>query len=267
MNVKLLFITRWNDEMAGKELVSIITPVYNSEKYITETIESVLSQTYNNWEMIIVDDCSTDNSQSVVKGYRKHDNRIYIYELSENRGQAYARNYAIEKANGRYIAFLDSDDLWLPDKLEKQIRFIQEKDAVLSYTAYKKMYEDGNIIESTQINVPEKVTYNDLLSSCVIGCLTAIYDCQKIGKMYMPNISTQEDYALWLKILKKGFIAYGLNEPLAVYRVRYNSISSNKVKTAKNQWYVYRNCENLSLIKSAYHFLHYAYYGFKKCNK
>lgn len=247
----------------GKEnLVSIITPSYNSSKFIEETIKSVLSQNYQDWEMIIVDDCSVDNSYEIAKRFSVVDCRIKVIRLEKNSGVAMARNAGINAANGRYIAFLDSDDLWLPQKLEKQIAFMREKDAVLSYTAYKKMDEAGRIRDGV-VQVREKVSYSDLLSTCDIGCLTAIYDSHKIGKLLMPVVN-HEDYALWLKILKKGFIAHGLNEPLAIYRVRKNSVSGNKLKAIKFQWNIYRNIEKLSLIDSMYYFTKYAYFGYKR---
>lgn len=247
-------------------LVSIITPSYNSAHFIRQAIESVQSQTYVNWEMIVVDDCSSDITVAVVEEYIRKDQRIRLILLSKNSDAAIARNTAIEAAKGQYIAFIDSDDIWLPEKLKRQIGFMQEKNVVFSFTAYKKMDEEGNINENV-INVPETVTYSELLNSCVIGCLTAVYDAAQLGKIYLPNIVKRQDYALWLKILKRIDRAYGINEALAVYRVRKKSLSGNKLKAASYQWKVYRNVENLSFFKSLRHFMNYAYRGYIKYSK
>ena len=244
------------------ELVSIITPSYNSEKYIFQTIESVLNQTYENWEMIIVDDASIDNSINIIESYTKKDNRIKLIKLKKNNGPAIARNVGIKNAKGRYIAFLDSDDLWLPTKLEKQINFMKKNDVGLCYSSYYLIDEKSNNIG--KFNIPkEKVTYFELLKTCIIGNLTAIYDIEKVGKVFMENVG-HEDYTLWLKILKKIHCAYGIKEPLAQYRIYYNSISSNKFRAAKWQWNIYRNIEKLNLFESLYYFMHYIWNGIKK---
>ena len=240
------------------ECISIITPIYNSENFISKTIESVLEQTYKNWEMIIVDDVSSDGSCSIIEKYIKKDNRIRLMQLSENSGPAIARNCAIKGAKGRYIAFLDSDDLWHPDKLSKQIAFMQEQDIALSYTSYYRIKEtSGEIIY--QFYVPEKVDYSELLKQNIIGCLTAIYDTKKIGKVYMPNIDKRQDFGLWLNILKKVPYAYGMIEPLADYRVRTSSVSSNKILASKYNWKLYREVEKLPLHKAIYYFGWYTY--------
>ncbi|MCK5535976.1 MAG: glycosyltransferase family 2 protein, partial [Bacteroidales bacterium] len=216
-------------------LVSIITPSYNSQKFIQDAIDSVLSQTYQNWEMIIVDDVSSDRSNDIIEEYIKKDNRIKLIKLAKNSGPSVARNKAIHLANGRYIAFLDSDDCWHSSKLTKQLSFMQEQDIALSYTGYYRIKEEsGEIID--QIHVPKKVDYNELLKQNIIGCLTAIYDTHKIGKIYMPDIFRRQDFGLWLKILKKVPYAYGMLEPLASYRVRTSSVSSNKILASKYNW-------------------------------
>jgi len=246
-----------------KELVSIITANYNAQKFIANTIKSVLAQTYQNWEMIIVDDCSRDDSISIIKEYMKLDERIKLIELKQNFGAAIARNRAIEIANGRFIAFLDSDDLWKSDKLEKQINFMLENKYSFTYTNYNLIDEDS-IEYGKTFEAPKYVSYNNLLKTCSIGCLTAIYDTQYLGKVYMPVISKRQDYALWLKILKKIDKAYCLEEPLAMYRTRSNSISSNKLKASIYQWKIYREIEQLSMLKSCYYFMQYAFYGINK---
>lgn len=247
-------------ESMGK--VSIITPLYNCENFISSTIESVLRQTYTDWEMIIIDDKSTDSSLQKAESYVQQDPRIRIIELKKNSGAAVARNTGIKESNGKYLAFLDSDDLWLPKKLEYQVKFMYDNDIAFSYTAYRKMDEDETY--RGIVSVPENVTYNDLLNANSIGCLTAMYDVSKLGKLYMPNIAKRQDYVLWLKILKNEKQAFGLNIPLAVYRVRNESISSDKLKAARYQWMVYREIEELNLFESMYHFINYGYYGFKK---
>ena len=239
-------------------LVSIITPSYNSEKFIKETINSVISQTYKNWEMIIVDDVSSDNSCEIIELYSKKDNRIKLIKLEKNSGPAVARNRAIQEAKGRYIAFLDSDDLWHKDKLTKQLSFMQEQDIALSYTSYYRIKETSRKI-IYQFYVPEKVDYSELLKQNIIGCLTAIYDTKKIGKVYMPNIDKRQDFGLWLNILKKVPYAYGLDEPLAYYRVRSASVSSNKILASKYNWKLYREVEKLPLYKAIYYFGWYTY--------
>lgn len=242
--------------MKQDPLISVITPAYNAERFIGDTIDSVLDQTYANWEMVIVDDRSTDNTTTIVEEYRKRDNRIKLIVLEENSGSAVARNTAMENAKGRYIAFLDSDDRWLPEKLEKQLHFMQEKDIAFSFTTYVRILEDGtktNAVSST----PESVNYDDLMKRCVIGCLTVMLDRDKVGHLKMVNIRTRQDYVYWLTITKKGFLAYGLPEILAEYRLVGNSISSNKWKAAKRNWYVFRKIEKQSLPKSIWYFAHY----------
>jgi hypothetical protein len=237
-----------------KELVSIITPLYNSEKLISETIESVLAQTYKNWEMIIVDDCSTDNGVNIVNKYQKNDDRIKLIKLSKNSGAAVARNTAIKNADGRYIAFLDSDDLWYPKKLEKQIEFMKQNNYFFTYTNYQKMSESGELINEI-VKSPRKLVYKKALHTNYIGCLTAIYDKKKLGKVYMPEIRKRQDYGLWLKILKQ-VDGYGLNKNLAYYRVRENSVSSNKLNLIKYNWQLYRDIEKLSIFRSSYYILY-----------
>lgn len=241
------------------ELISIITPSYKSERFISQTIESVLAQTYQNWEMIVVDDVSLDNSSDIVEKYCKKDNRIRLIKLEKNSGAAVARNRAIKEAKGRYIAFLDADDIWKAEKLEKQIYFMQKNNYSFTYTAYEKIDENGVVFG--KIGVPLKVSYNQLLKTCVIGCLTVIYDTEKLDKVYMPLIRKRQDFGLWLKILKKVDFAYGINEPLAFYTVREDSISANKKSAAQFTWKLYREIEKLNLLKACYYFSHYAIRG------
>lgn len=232
--------------------VSIITPSYKSERFISQTIDSVLSQTYQNWEMIIVDDVSPDDSNIIIEEYCKKDNRIKLIKLEKNSGPAVARNRAIEEAKGRYIAFLDADDLWKPNKLEMQIKFMEEKDCALSYSTYETMSEEG-VLQNKYINPPLRISYKDLLKSNYIGCLTAMYDTQKVGKVYMPLIKKRQDYGLWLKILRKTDFAHGIDESLAAYRIMSNSVSSNKFKLLKFNYKLFREHEGFSTLKSLYY--------------
>lgn len=242
--------------------VTIIMPSYDSEKFIIESVESVLAQTYSNWELIIVDDCSPDDSNRIITKYVDNDSRIKLIKLQKNSGPAVARNTAIEAASGRYIAFLDSDDVWLPNKLEKQIKFMQDNDLAFTYSSYKLVGEDNE--DLGLFITKDKISYFDMLKTCSVGCLTAIYDTEKIGKQYMPLILKRQDYGLWLKILKLIGETKGILEPLATYRLRKNSVSSNKVKAAKYQWKIYREIEKLSFLKSLYYFAFYAYNGVTK---
>jgi teichuronic acid biosynthesis glycosyltransferase TuaG len=244
-------------------LVSIITPVFNSEKYIGKAIESVLNQTYPSWEMILVDDMSTDRSMEIVGEYMQKDERIKLIKLSENSGAAVARNTALNASVGRFIAFLDSDDLWKPEKLEKQLAFMQKNDYAFTFTAYDLMDQDGNSLRKT-IHMPDSIDYKGLLKNTIIGCLTVMLDRQQVGNFQMPNIRTRQDFALWLSILKKGYRAYALQEPLSIYRIVEGSISSNKFKAAKRNWFVYRKIEKLGLFYSSWCFANYIYTSIKK---
>ena len=239
-----------------KEKVSIIVPMYNAEKFIGKTIESVLAQTYQNWEMLIMNDVSTDNSLAIVSLYAKKDERIKIVNTEKNVGVVKGRNFLIDLASGKYIAFLDADDYWHNEKLEKQIKFMKEKNASISCTEYTRVKENEEKIND--VIIKEEISYNDMLKNNYLGCLTVIYDANKIGKRYFKELEKNEDYVLWLEIVKDVNTIYGLKENLAYYRVLDNSRSSNKVKTAKVRWEIYRKIEKLSLLKSLYYFLHYA---------
>ncbi|MCG3714138.1 glycosyltransferase [Arcobacter lacus] len=243
------------------ELVSIITPLYNSEKYILDTIDSVLKQTYKKWEMIIIDDASPDNSNKLVEEYLRKDNRIKLIKLVKNVGPAKARNEGIKQAKGKYIAFLDSDDIWLPKKLEKQVKFMEDNNLLVTCSSYYTIDENNNKI-NTRV-VKKLFTYSDMLKSNHIGNLTGIYDCEKLGKVYMDNVG-HEDYTLWLKIMKKVGTTKAISEPLAEYRILTNSISANKIKSAKWTWSIYRNIVGLSLARSTYYFFHYLFNALKK---
>lgn len=244
-------------------LVSVITPTYNAETYIGQTIESVKNQKYCNWEMIIVDDCSKDNTVEIIKREAEEDKRIRLIQLSKNSGAAVARNTAIQNAKGKYIAFLDSDDLWYPDKLEKQVAFMQEKDIAFSFTSYRIINEDGTETDKI-IQVPKEIDYKGLLKNTIIGCLTVMLDVSKLGLVQMPNMRTRQDTATWLSILRKGYKAYGIQEPLAKYRKVSGSISSNKFKMARQTWRMYRDFEKLNIFYASWCFINYAWNALKK---
>lgn len=240
-------------------LISIITPSYNSARFISETIHSVLSQSITNWEMIVVDDCSVDNSVEIIRSFIAVDSRIKLIQLTENSGAAVARNAAIKESKGRYIAFLDSDDLWSPNKLEMQLEFMQRNNYPFTFAAYDKIDEHGKVFGS--IGVPDRVSYTELLKTCSIGCLTAMYDTKYLGKVTMPPIRKRQDFGLWLRLLKKTDFAYGLNITLAQYRVRPGSISANKFNAAMHTWHLYRDIERLKFFYCIYFFSHYAIRG------
>lgn len=235
-----------------KDLVSIITPTYNCGKFIAETIESVIDQSYANWEMIIVDDCSKDNTKEVVEEYMKKDNRIKYHLLDKNSGAAVSRTKAMELAKGKYIAFLDSDDLWPKNKLEKQIKFMEDNNYNFTCTDYEQIDEKGNSLNKI-IKTKKKTNYNGVLLTCPVGNSTVMYNVEALGKFEVPNIRKRNDDALWLQILKKEEYIYGMDEVLMKYRIRENSISSNKLELVKYHWILYRDIEKLSIPRSAFH--------------
>lgn len=239
-----------------RELVSIITPTYNSEKFIAETIESVLAQTYSNWELLITDDFSEDNTKSIVEKYVLKDSRIKLQSLQSNAGSAVARNNSLNEAKGRYIAFLDSDDLWSPQKLEKQISFMQNYKVLFSYTSYYIVTEKKEI--TGKITPKKKLNYYSYLRNTAITCSTVMIDIEQTGMFEMPNIRSSQDMATWLLLLKKGHTAVCLNQPLTYYRIVSNSLSAKKIKSSKSVWNVYRKIEQLSLAYSAYCFACYS---------
>jgi len=232
-------------------LVSIVTPVFNSEKYIDACIASVLAQTYENWEHIFVDDCSSDTSRAIIKSYEAREPRIKYHCLEKNSGAGIARNKAIELAQGDYIAFLDSDDLWYPEKLKKQLVFMQKNGYHFTFTDYNMINENGQKL-SKLMKAKPVLTYKKALFKNPIGCLTAMYDVDFFGKEYMPVIRKRQDYGLWLKLLKKTN-GYGLNECLASYRMGNESISANKLALIKYEWKLYREVEGLSWVKSSFY--------------
>lgn len=238
-------------------LVSIVTPNYNGAKYLRETLESVLAQTYTNWELIVVDDGSTDDSLELVRSFDEPRFRVFVNE--RNSGAAVSRNVAIEAARGKYIAFLDGDDLWDEKKLERQIAFMQEKDAAFCFTHYYVDKPNGR-----GVYAPKRETYGyrDILKGSVIGCSTVLYDAEKLGKRYMPTEAwKREDLGCWLDILRGGERAYCMPEPLTTYRVRGDSVSANKAQMLKWQWHVYRKVEKLGFFRSLGYLISWAFRG------
>lgn len=257
-----------------KEMVSIVVPVYRAEPYIAETIEMVKKQTYKNWELILVDDCSPDSSAQIIEQeiarvaeddaqrntlqQSESNLSIRLIRKEQNEGAARARNTGIDAANGRYIAFLDADDIWMPDKLEKELAFMEAKQAAFAFTAYE--FGDENAKGSGKIvTVPEQLTYRKALSRTIIFTTTVMFDTKKISKelIHMPVVAS-EDTATWWKILRQGYVAYGLNEVLAIYRRPAKSLSSNKFVAMQRIWNLYRREEKLSLPVSACCFFFWA---------
>ncbi|URQ99014.1 glycosyltransferase [Pseudoalteromonas sp. SCSIO 43095] len=238
-----------------KPLVSVIMPAYNAEKYIAQSIDSVVKQSYQNWELLITDDRSNDNTQEIVKQYSNQDSRIKLFVNKENGGAGVARNNSIKQAKGRFIAFLDADDQWLPEKLIKQIAIMQKNNYAFTFTAYQKV--EGNEKKAI-ITPPKYTTYRKLLGGNVIGCLTAIYDTEVLGKKYMPLIRKRQDMGLWLNILKDVERAYCLNEALALYRVD-SGMTQDKLEILKWQWLFYRKEMKLSVMMTSYYFAIYCY--------
>ncbi|HOP99635.1 MAG TPA: glycosyltransferase family 2 protein [Acetivibrio clariflavus] len=245
------------------ETVSVIIPVYNSEKYISKTLDSVLNQTYRLLEIIVVDDCSKDSSEQIIRNYAKYYSNILYHKFNQNYGAAVARNKALELSKGRFVAFLDSDDIWYPNKLEKQLELMKEKSAAICYTAIEMIDEEGNLIKGKR-EVKETIDYKFLLRNTMIATSTVVIDRRITGDFKMPLIRSGQDYATWLLLMRSGTKAYGINEPLVKYRKLKNSLSSNKVKNIKKVWRVQTEFEKINPIIAGYNSICYAINAFKK---
>ncbi len=232
-----------------KDLVSILTPTFNAEKFIRATIKSVQEQTYENWEMILVDDASTDNTVSIIEDFAQRDNRIKLFKLSENRGNGFARNAALNKATGKYIAYLDADDLWFPSKLEKQIQFLNANNLHFTFSYYDSIDEEGNNL-NRRVESPNPLIYKQLFFCNYVGNLTAIYDADYFGKIILETSQKRQDWRLWLTILKQIKTAEVVPESLAFYRIRKDSISSSKIKLIKHNFGVYREFHSYNFMSS-----------------
>lgn len=238
-------------------LVTIITPCYNSADFITDTINSVIEQSYKSWELILIDDKSKDNTCAVIEEFAQKHSNIKLIKLEQNGGVSNARNVGLENANGKYIAFLDSDDIWLKDKLAKQVAYMEEKSLPMTFCAYNRIDEAGEII-SRKIEVPRSVSYRQLLAHNVIIFSTSLTLKTVIGDTRFKKAG-HEDWIFWLDIFKKPFSGYGINEPLVLYRIRQGSVSSNKLKVIGFTWKILRESEKLGFFESAYLFTKYAF--------
>lgn len=233
-------------------LVSVIMPTYNCGKYIGQSVQSVIDQTVTDWEIQIVDDCSTDDTYEVLKPYLDKYSAIHYYRLPQNGGPAAARTEAIKRSKGKYVAFLDSDDLWMSEKLEKQIDFMEKTKAAFSCTAYACINEVGKNLHTVCVP-PEKTDYNKMIRlSNPIGNLTVMYNQEALGKYAVPPIKKRNDFALWLRILRDVDGCYGMQDVLGVYRIRKNSVSSNKLGQAKYHWELYHDIEKMGFVKSCW---------------
>jgi len=244
------------------ESVSIVVPVYNAGKYIEKTIRMVQEQTFKNWELILVDDCSTDDGIEKIEPFLS--DKIRLIRKEKNEGAAKARNTGIDNMRGRYLAFLDADDVWSREKLEKELAFMKEKDCAFCFTAYEFGDEEAKGTGKV-VKVPETLTFKQALPRTIIFTTTVLLDTAKIDKtlLRMPNVPS-EDTAMWWQILKAGYKAYGLNENLAIYRRPGKSLSSNKAVAVKRIWYLYRRQAGLSVLKSAYYFVIWAFLAVKR---
>lgn len=243
-------------------LVSIIMPMYNAEEFIKDSIHSVLKQSYSNWELLIIDDCSTDRSKQIVFEYIKKSKKIKYLKHKNNLGVSEARNTGIKNSRGRFIAFLDTDDIWTPKKLEKQIKFMRDNNYIFTYTSYYIVDENNNKT-GKDLKAPEKLNFENLLKGNNIGCFTVIIDKKEISEIEMPKIK-HEDFATWLDILSQGYTAYGLDEKLGYYRKSDNSLTANKFYSSIWTWNIYRKYLDLSFIRSSYYFFYYIWNSLNK---
>lgn len=244
--------------------VSIITPSYNSAEYLEETIQSVINQSFQDWEWLITDDCSQDNSAQIIQKY--NDPRIKLVVLEKNAGAGGARNNALQRAAGRFITFLDSDDVWYPDFLEKMVGFMEQNGAELAYSSYARCDENLNPILK-DFEADTTVDFNNLLKTCRLSLLASMYDSQRVGKFFFPEGSKREDHIMWLNLLKKIPQGLPLRETLSKYRMRAGSVSRDKKAIIKEQYLVYRQFMGFSMLKSVYYTCHWALNGFLKYSK
>ena len=236
-------------------------PAYNAATYLPSAIQSVLDQLYSNWELLVVDDASTDSSLQIAREFAEKDSRIRVFSQSENGGVTAARNKALKMAGGDYLAFLDADDLWDPEKLLKQVDHMTTYNYQICYCAYRRVNEEGRIVG--RVSPPPRVTYSDMLKSNFIGNLTGIYNAKVLGKQYLEDFG-HEDYVAWLELIKVAGEAFSVNEELASYRVYRGSTSSNKLRTITWQWRIYRESQALGWVKSAWLIGYYGIYAILK---
>ena len=241
---------------AHTDLISIITPAYNSEQTLAETIESVLAQTYPHWEMLIVDDMSSDGTLELAKSYSAKDERINVFQSAENMGCAGARNVALEKAKGRFVCFLDADDLWLENKLESQLGFTKTNGAALSYSCFRCISVDGKEVGPV-VPIPEFLDYEELLKQNRIATLTTMVDTEQTGPIRM-TMAPRDDFILWLSIAKKGLPVMGIIQDLARYRLVPGSVSSSKIWSARKVWTLFRQSQDMGRMEALYYYAQYA---------
>lgn len=242
--------------------VSIVMPAYNAEEHIEEAINSVISQTYENWELLVIDDCSSDRTAEVAKAFEKIDSRIHVFRNSKNIGVAQTRNHGIDVAKGEWVALLDSDDFWHKEKLERQLKAANESNADIIYCSYTLVDKNGEHLKD--YIVPEKASYKYILKENVLSCSTVLIRHSALEKHRFNEAYYHEDYALWLELLRAGYKAQACREVLSNYRIAQGTRSSNKLNSAKNRWIVYRKAEKLSFMESVWAFIGYAYYGLIK---
>lgn len=244
--------------------VSIITPVFNSSKFLEETIASVFNQTFTDWEWMITDDKSTDNSVEIIQ--KVNDSRIQLILSDKNGGAGHARNLSLKQANGRFITFLDGDDFWEPNFLEEMIWFMKKENTELAYSNYARCDENLNpVIDDFKADKP--VTFDNLLKTCRLSLLSSMYDSQRVGKEYFPEGSKREDHVMWLNLLKKIPVGKPLPKTMAKYRMHQSSISRKKSNIVKDQYLVYKDYMNFSTVKSLYYTANWALNGFMKYSK
>ena len=243
--------------------VSIIMPVYNSEKYLAQAIDSIQNQTFTNWELIIIDDASSDSSAEIIQYYAKSEQRIIPIYLSKNVGAAQARNIGISHVTSRYLTFLDSDDIWKPEKLKIQISFMQEHSYAFTYTSYDLISEDGRQL-NIEVPVPFRISYSEALTRTAISTITVCLDLAQIGNVTMPLLNGAEDTGTWLSILKSNDYAYGINTVLASYRQVPTSLSHNLCERLIRNWRLYRKVEKFSVAKSLVLYIRYIFYVLRK---
>ncbi len=247
----------------GSPAVSVVTPAYQSGRFIGATIGSVIAQTFPDWEMVIVDDCSRDDTGAIAAEFARRDARVRFVRNEANRGPGPTRNEALRRARGRWVAFLDADDLWDAEKLERQVAFMQRGGHAFSYTGYRVLSEDGRLVGAVR-HLPPRQGYRDMLKDTSVGCLTVMLDRARVGAVEFPPYRRNQDNALWLKILRGGIVAHGLPDTLASYRLVGTSNTSNKLRAARAVWDVYRDQERLPLVPATWYFANYAWRGFRK---
>jgi teichuronic acid biosynthesis glycosyltransferase TuaG len=239
--------------------VSIIMPVHNGAQFVAEAIASVRAQTRGDWELLVVDDCSSDETALIAGQHAAQDARVRMLRTAANVGSSAARNLGLAHRGGRYVAFLDADDLWLPEKLEKQLEFMWRCNASFSFTAYRKFGPDG---AGGVIHARDSTSWRDMLKGNRVGCSTVVLDTHAHPRIAFPiGLGRQEDYALWLSLLRPGAVARGLDEPLAMYRIHASSKSARKLPSILAQWRVYRDYERLPRLLAAWYLGHYAVRG------